>query len=302
MATISLDTIRAFLAVAKARSFTAAAQALEVTPTAVSKAVRVMESNHGVVLFQRTTRSVALTEAGAALYQRLSVVAEQIDEAFSSLNDYRDLPIGTLRVTAPRALGEIVFRRLIASLRQKYPGLHLDLSLNDGIVDLVKDGFDAGIRLGHAVEQDMVAIRISPDLRWSVVASPSYLAKAGTPQRPQNLLNHKTIQYRFVSSGAVPPWRFLVDGEQMMVRTERALVVNDTTTIAEFARQGLGLAYLPDIEIEDDLKQGGLKRVLTKYVSPTPGLFLYFPQRSQSQLKLRALIEEISAFRLKDLE
>lgn len=299
MTTISLDSIRAFLAVANTRSFTAAAQALEVSPTAISKSIRVMERKHEVTLFQRTTRSVALTEAGLTLFERLSVAAEQIDEAFSSLNAYRDQPIGTLRVTAPRALGTLVFKRLIAPLRHKYPDLHLDLSLNDGIVDLVKDGFDAGIRLGHAVEQDMVAVRISPDLDWSVVASPAFISKAGTPQKPLDLLAHQTIQYRFVSSGAVPPWRFIIDGEELLIRTERGLVVNDTTAIAEFARQGLGFTYLPDIEIESDLKEGRLKRVLTRYVSPTPGLFLYFPQRSQSQLKLKALIDEINNIRQK---
>lgn len=295
MTTTSLDSIRAFLAVAKTRSFTAAAQTLEISPTAVSKAVRVMESKHGVELFQRTTRSVALTEAGAALYERLLVASEQIDEAFSSLNAYRDRPIGTLRVTAPRALGAIVFKRVIAQLRHKYPELRLELSLNDGIVDLVKSGFDAGIRLGHAVEQDMVAVRISPDLNWSVVASTAYLKKAGIPRKPMDLLTHQTIQYRFVSSGTVPPWRFLVDGEELLLQTERSIVVNDTATIAEFARQGLGLAYLPDIEIENDLNNGRLERVLSKYVSPTAGLFLYFPQRSQRQLKLRAFIEEVAA-------
>ncbi|MFC7287289.1 LysR family transcriptional regulator [Herminiimonas glaciei] len=297
MATISLDSIRMFLAVAEARSFTAAAQALEVTPTAVSKAIRLMETNHGVALFQRTTRSVALTEAGVTLYERLSVAAGQIDEAFSLMNEYRARPMGTLRVTAPRALGAIVLKRLVATLRKKYPELRLDLSLNDGIVDLVKDGFDAGIRLGHALEQDMVAVQISSDLQWSVVASPAYLSEAGTPQKPRDLLTHQTIQYRFVSSGTVPPWRFTLDGEELLLQTERSLVVNDTTTIADFARQGLGLAYLPDIEIKDDLKEGNLKRVLTKYVPPTPGLFLYFPQRSQSQLKLRALIEEATALK-----
>ena len=295
MATTSLDSIRAFLAVAKTHSFTAAAQSLEISPTAVSKAVRVMETKHGVELFQRTTRSVALTEAGAALYERLLVASEQIDEAFSSLNAYRDRPIGTLRVTAPRALGAIVFKRVIAQLRNKYPELRLELSLNDGIVDLVRSGFDAGIRLGHAVEQDMVAVRISPDLNWSVVASTAYIKKAGKPTKPMDLLTHQTIQYRFVSSGTVPPWRFLVDDEELLLQTERSIVVNDTATIAEFARQGLGLAYLPDIEIENDINNGQLVRVLTKYVSATPGLFLYFPQRSQRQLKLRALIEEVGA-------
>lgn len=148
---------------------------------------------------------------------------------------------------------------------------------------------------GHALEQDMVAVRISPDLDWSVVASPEYLSRAGTPQRPADLLRHQTILYRFVSSGGVPAWRFKVEGEDLLLHPEKAVVVNDTTVIAEFARQGLGLAYLPDMEIASDLAQGRLQRVLQKYVASTSGLFIYFPQRSQTQPKLRAFIEAATA-------
>jgi DNA-binding transcriptional LysR family regulator len=295
MTTSSLDSIRTFLAVAQTRSFTAAAKRLDISPTAVSKAVRNMETAHKIVLFQRTTRSVALTEAGLTLYERLSMAASQIDEAFASLNAYRERPIGTLRVTAPRALGGIIMQHLIPRLRQKYPDLSLDLSLDDGVVDLVKNGYDAGIRLGQAIKQDMVAVRLSGDLRWSVVASPSYLASSGRPKNPHDLLKHQTIRYRFITAGTLPPWRFISEGEEIQLHTNTTLVVNDTQLIANFARQGLGLAYLPDIEIGDDLAQGRLIRVLQKYVPTTPGLFLYFPIRTQHQLKLRAFIDEATA-------
>lgn len=295
MTTSSLDSIRTFLAVAQTRSFTAAAKRLDISPTAVSKAIRNMETAHEIVLFQRTTRSVALTDAGLTLYERLSVAASQLDEAFASLNAYRERPVGTLRITAPRAFGAIVMQRLIPCLRQKYPDLSLDISLDDGVVDLIEKGYDAGIRLGQAIEQDMIAVRLSSDLRWSVVASPAYLASSGRPKNPRDLLEHQTIRYRFITAGTLPPWRFVEDGEEIQLHTNKALVVNDTQLIANFSRQGLGFSYLPDIEIEEDLAQGRLVRVLQKYVPTTPGLFLYFPIRTQHQLKLRALIDEATA-------
>jgi DNA-binding transcriptional LysR family regulator len=291
----SLDLIRNFLAVARCRSFTAAAHQLDVSPTAVSKAVRTFERQHGIILFQRTTRCVSLTEAGAGLFERLSAATAQIDDAFAALTAFRARPAGKVRITAPRALGAIVARRLVPRMRQAYPEIELDLSLNDGIVDLVRDGYDVGIRLGQALQQDMVAVRLSGDLAWSVAASPAYLQQAGTPKVPQDLLQHRTIRYRYHTAGTLPGWRFVLNEEEVRLHTGTELVVNDTSMIAEFARQGLGLAYLPDIEIADDLAAGRLQRVLAPFVPTTPGLFLYFPVRTQSQPKLRALIDEAVA-------
>lgn len=291
----SLDLIRTFLAVAECRSFSGAAQRLDVSPPAVSKAIRVIERQHGVVLFKRTTRSVSLTDAGAALFAKLAVATAQIDEAFHSLTAFRERPAGVVRLTAPRALGAIVARRLVPRMRVAYPDIDIDLSLDDGIVDLVRDGYDAGIRLGQALQQDMVAVRLSPPLPWSVVAAPAYLAAAGTPQLPHDLLRHRTIRYRFPAAGTLPGWQFVVDGETVQIHAHAGLVVNDTGMIAEFVRQGLGLAYLPDIEIKADIAAGRMQRVLEGHVRPSPGLFLYFPERMQNQPKLRALIDEAVA-------
>lgn len=157
------------------------------------------------------------------------------------------------------------------------------------------DGYDAGIRLGQALQQDMVAVRLSPPLPWSVVAAPAYLAAAGTPQLPHDLLRHRTIRYRFPAAGTLPGWQFVVDGETVQIHAHAGLVVNDTGMIAEFVRQGLGLAYLPDIEIKADIAAGRMQRVLEGHVRPSPGLFLYFPERMQNQPKLRALIDEAVA-------
>lgn len=291
----SLDLIRTFLAVAECRSFSGAAQRLDVSPPAVSKAIRVIERQHGVVLFTRTTRSVSLTDAGAALFAKLAAATAQIDEAFGTLTAFRERPAGVVRLTAPRALGAIVARRLVPRMRATYPDIDIDLSLDDGIVDLVRDSYDAGIRLGQALQQDMVAVRLSPPLPWSVVAAPAYLAAAGTPQSPHDILRHRTIRYRFPTAGTLPGWQFVVEGETVQIQAHAGLVVNDTGMIAEFVRQGLGLAYLPDIEIKADIAAGRMQRVLEDHVPSTPGLFLYFPERMQNQPKLRALIDEAVA-------
>ncbi len=291
MKNISLDGIRSFLAVAEHKSFSTAALRMGVTPTAVSKAVKALERQHGVLLFQRNTRSVALTEAGASLHAGLSGAAAQIDDAFAALTMYRDRPAGNLRLTVPRALGALVMKALIPRFRAAYPDVSIDLSLDDGAVDLVEQGYDAGIRLGQSVELDMVAVRLTGDLSWSVVGAPAYFERAGRPAIPEDLVRHETLRYRFHTSGSLHRWGFMRDNERFSVETGTSLVVNDTTLIADFARSGLGLAYLPDVEIEQDLAAGRLQRVLQSYIPTTTGLYLYFPARTQSQPKLRAFID-----------
>jgi DNA-binding transcriptional LysR family regulator len=296
MKNTSLDGIRNFLAVAEHKSFSAAALHLGVTPTAVSKAVKVLEQQHGLMLFKRNTRSVALTEVGASLYGSLARATTQIDDAFAALAVFRDRPVGNLRLTVPRALGALVMKAVMPRFRSEFPEVTIDLSLDDGAVDLVAQGYDAGIRLGQSVEQDMVAVRLTGDLSWSVVGSPDYFERAGRPATPEDLLRHETMRYRFHTSGALHKWRFVRDGEEFFVETAAAIVVNDTTLIADFARSGLGLAYMPDVEIEQDIASGRLERVLQSYVPVSTGLFLYFPARTQSQPKLRAFIDTIRSY------
>src|SRR5580700_2089157 len=170
-----LDGVTTFLTVAETCSFTAAAGRLGVTPTAVSKAIRLLEARHGVTLFQRTTRRVALTEAGQAVFLRLRTAAAEVSEAFAGLSGFRDKPMGTLRITAPRSTSDL-FSGLVPVFRQAYPDVVLEVSLDDAIIDLTAAGYDAGIRLGESVEWDMVAIRLTPEIRWSVVGAPSYFA------------------------------------------------------------------------------------------------------------------------------
>lgn len=281
---------------AELRSFTAAAVRLGFTPAASSKAVKTLEKQHGVILFTRNTRRVGLTEAGSALYASLLAATQQIDEAFIALTNFRDRPAGNLRLTVPRALGAIVLRQLVPGFQRAYPEIALDISLDDGEVDLVEQGFDAGVRLGQSVALDMVAVRLTGELAWSVVGAPAYLASAGIPSAPEELVRHATVRYRFHST-TLHRWRFLRDGDEIFVETGQQLVVNDTSLIADFARAGLGLAYLPDIEIAEDLAAGRLQRVLVPYVPRSSGLFLYFVARTQSQPKLRAFIDMAHSLR-----
>lgn len=290
----SLDLIRLFLAVAEDRSFTQAARRLEITPTAVSKGVRALEKKHGVALFVRTTRSVALTDAGASLLAALKPAVGQIEDAFNELAQFRSRPSGHLRLTAPRSFGFLLARSLVPRMRAAYPDITIELSLDDGLVDLVAAGMDAGIRLGQAVAQDMVAIRLSRPLSWSIVSAPGYFAQHGVPQQPQDLLRHQTLRYRFQTSARLPPWRLAGPDGELLLDTEALLTANDTRMIAEWARQGLGIAWLPDLEIEEDVRRGRLVRVLTQFVPDTSGLFLYFPTRTRNQPRIRALIEQVS--------
>lgn len=292
----SLELIRLFLAVAEHRSFTLAARRLNVSPTAVSKGVRALEAKHGVPLFTRTTRSVSLTDAGASLLAVLKPAVTQIEDAFSELEQFQRRPAGRLRLTAPRAFGFLLARLLVPRMRAAHPDICFDLSLDDGLVDLVASGFDAGIRLGQAIAQDMVAIRLSRPLTWSIVSSPAYFERHGVPVHPRELLQHSTIRYRFTTSGILPPWTFRdPEGDaDYQLDLDAALCANDTGMIAELARQGLGIARLPDIEIAEDLRHGRLVRVLASHVPPTSGLYLYFPMRSQHQSKMRALVDEAS--------
>lgn len=291
----SLELIRLFLAVAEQRSFTQAARRLNISPTAVSKGVRALEKKHGVTLFLRTTRSVSLTDAGASLLAILRPAVSQIEDAFSELAQFRHSPSGLIRLTAPRAFGFLVARVLVPRMRAAYPEITFELSLDDGLSDLMADGYDAGIRLGQAIAQDMVAIRLSRPLSWSIVSAPAYFERFGIPEAPRDLLRHKSIRYRFATTGVLPPWICKDADGEFQLSLEAALVANDTRIIAELARQGLGLACLPDIEIAEDVRLGRLVRVLTQFVADSSGLYLYFPMRAQSQPKIRALIEQASA-------
>lgn len=297
LAMADLDGLTTFLAVARHKSFTAAAAQLRITPTAVSQQIKQLEARLGVMLFQRTTRRVSLTEPGDSLYTRLLPALSDVEAALSALGDYRGRPTGTLRITAPRMCGPWLLAPLVARMQATYPELTLDVSLNDAFVDIVQAGFDAGIRLGDAVQKDMVRVPITRSTGWSIVGAPSYFARAGRPTTPEQLLTHRAIRQRLMSSGVVYRWELTRRGKEITVDVPGGIVVDDIALMTELARAGHGLAYVADPSIVDDLATGRLERVLESYVTKGPGMCLYFPTRMQEQPKLRALIQLLEGMR-----
>ena len=292
MITDPLDGVTPFLAVAETSSFTEAARRLGVTPTAVSKAIRLLEARHGVTLFQRTTRRVALTEAGQAVFLRSRSAAGEISEAFASLSGFRDRPMGTLRITAPRSTSDL-FSALVPAFRQACPDVVLDVSLDDAMIDLIAQGYDAGIRLGESVEKDMVAIRLTPQITWSIVGAPSYFANTGRPKTPEDLVHHQAIRYRFLSSQTLHRWGFKRGKREFLVDVRGGLIVNDRALLIDCAVQGLGLAYVSDREVQSHVAAGRLEPLLRSYIPSDAGLYLYFPRHAQTQLKLRMFIDMV---------
>jgi DNA-binding transcriptional LysR family regulator len=286
-----LDGVAVFLAVAEHRSFTGAALALGVTPTAVSKAIRALEARQGVMLFQRTTRRVALTEAGQAVFVRLRPAVSEISDAFAALGGFRDRPMGTLRITAPHGAVEPILGALVPAFRRAHPEVTLEISLDEAIVDLVGAGYDAGIRLGEAVEKDMVAVRLTPEIAWSVVGAPRYFEGRERPKQPEDLVRHEALHYRFPGAGALHRWSFRRGKRDFLVETKSGLVLNDRQMLVDCAVEGLGLAFVSTQESRRAVAQGLLESFLQAYIPVDSGLYLYFPERSQSQLKLRVFID-----------
>ncbi|MBB4276232.1 LysR family transcriptional regulator [Rhizobium mongolense] len=282
--------LSAFLAAAAAGSFTAAAARLGVSPAAVSQAVKSLEEKLGTPLFIRTTRRVGLTEAGAALLARTAPAAAEIIAAVEDVASVHE-PSGLLRLTVPRMAVPLVMEPVVPALRRAYPRVAVEVAVEDATVDLSARSFDAGIRIGEYVERDMVAVRLSRDITWAVVASPAYLTARGRPEAPQDLAGHEAIRYRFPNSGALYRWEFERDGRSFSVDPPGSLIVNDGALLVSWARAGLGLAYVADIAVEVELRAGQLVPVLEQFLPTTPGLFLYFPRRAQAQPKLRAFID-----------
>jgi|HubBroStandDraft_6_1064221.scaffolds.fasta_scaffold141217_2 DNA-binding transcriptional LysR family regulator len=280
-----------FLAVANHASFRAAAAEIGVTSAAVSQAVRALEARLGLLLFQRTTRNVALTEAGARLLSQLSPAATQIGDALEALGALRERPIGNLRLSVPHIAMDLVLLRVLPEFRKSCPDVTVEIDVNDASIDLNEQRFDAGIRIGEFVERDMVAVRVTPDFRWLVVGAPSYFAAHGRPQSPQELTKHECIRYRFPTAQTVYRWQFQRRGREFSLEPAGAIVVNDHLAMIALAKRGLGLAYTADLVAAQALASGELEGILAPSLPTKPGLFLYFPAKSQTQPKLRAFID-----------
>jgi DNA-binding transcriptional LysR family regulator len=280
-----------FTAVAERGSFRAAAAHLRVSAAAVSQAIKALEARVGMPLFLRTTRSVALTEAGAQLHRRLRGATGEITEALGEIDALRSRPSGVLRLSVPRIALDLVVLPVVPRLRAAYPDIKVDIDVNDASVDLTAEGFDAGVRIGNIVERDMVAVRLTPAFRWRVLGTPTYLARHGTPKQPEDLLQHQCIGYRFPTAKSVYRWEFQRKGKPFSVDVAGAIIVNDHLTMIALARAGTGLAYTADLVAAPAIEAKRLRAVLLPYCVSGPGLHLYFPMRSQQQPKLRAFID-----------
>jgi len=286
-----LSGLSLFLVVAEKRSFTAAAKALRVTPSAVSQGISALERRLGVRLLSRTTRNVGLTEAGERFVARLRPAVGEVEDAFASLAELRDRPAGTLRL----AVSTIACRRFIepnlASFLARYPELKIDVVVDDGLTNIVQGGFDAGIRLGESLDREMVAVRISADERVAVVGSPAYFAEHGKPKHPRDLHAHDCITYRRITGGDVYRWEFTEDGKDFDVAVDGRILANDGMLMVRAAIEGMGLAHVLASMVEKELEAKRLVRVLADFCPPFPGYFLYYPSRTHIAPKLRALVD-----------
>ncbi len=288
----TLDGVEAFLRVATRRSFRQAADDLGITPSAVSQIIRGLEAQLGVALFTRTTRSVGLTEAGERFFERASPAFDEIVAAGNTARSLAERPSGLLRLAVPRAVVPLLLQPVLASFAEAYPEIVVEIVASEELVDLAKDAFDAGIRLGEFIAADMVAVRLTPAFRYAVVASPSYLERRGRPDVAEDLRLHSCIRMRR-SSGVVAPWRLAVAGEPIEVAVNGPLVVNDFPTMLDAALGGVGLAQVPQPFAAGSVRAGRLEEVLADCASSSPGVYLYHSGRRQVLPKLRAFIDHV---------
>ncbi|HJH21681.1 MAG TPA: LysR family transcriptional regulator [Pseudomonas lactis] len=279
-----------FLSIAQHLNLSRAAVDLGLTPSALSHSLRALENRLGVRLFNRTTRSVALTEAGERLYLRLRPAFRDIEDALEDLNSFRDKPSGSLRITAGRQACELVLLPIISQFLQLYPDIRLELVESDAFVDVVAGGFDAGVRFGNRLEADMVSLAIGPNMRSVVVGAPSFFERHAEPQKPEDLRSIPCIRHRF-PSGSIYHWEFERGGIAQEIEVSGPLTLGDVSLMLGPAIDGLGLAYVFEDMVTEYLADGRLKQVLADWCPYYPGLHLYYPGRRHTPAPLKAFIE-----------
>jgi DNA-binding transcriptional LysR family regulator len=287
-----LGVLAAFVAVAEERSFTRAAKRLGVSPSALSHAIRGLEERIGVRLLARTTRSVAPTEAGGQLFARVGPAFGDIHQAVDQVSGLRDRPAGRVRLVLPRSAAMIALVPKLAQLARDYPEVVLDVTTDNSRVDLVAGGFDAGIEIGEFIQKDMVAVRVSEDLRVAVVGSPRYFASHPKPRHPRELLSHACINFRQGSRG-VYRWEFDKGRQSLTVAADGPLVVDDAEISVRAALDGVGVVLALEHHTAPLVSAGKLVRVLEDWCPPFPGYFLYYPSRRQQPAALSALIKTL---------
>ncbi len=286
----SLPALQVFLSVAKHLSFRRAASERGVSASALSHAIRGLEENLGVRLFNRTNRSIALTAAGAFLHAHVAASLSDLEHAIDGIGTFRDQPSGTLRLNVPRTAADLVIKPLMARFLLTYPEIKLDVISDDGMVDIVAAGFDAGIRAGQQLAQDMISVPVGLPLRFAVVGSPGYFAARTKPAHPRDLMNHACIGRRY-PSGAPYAWTFSYGADAIDVDVSGPIVLDDRAMIVAAALDGIGLAHIHEGLVADHIASGALVRVLDDWCPRLPTFFLYYPGRRHVPAPLRAFIE-----------
>jgi DNA-binding transcriptional LysR family regulator len=289
----TMSDLVAFLAVARERSFTRAAGQLGVSPSALSHTIRGLEERLGVRLLTRTTRSVSPTDAGERLLKTIGPHFDEIRDELEALSEFRDKPAATIRIAAGDHPAETVLWPALKRLLPDYPDVHVEICIDNAFTDIVAERFDAGVRLGEAVAKDMIAVRISPELRWIAVGAPSYFKQRSKPVTPHDLANHKCINQRLPSLGGHYAWEFEKDGHELKARVEGQLAFNRIDLIREAAIAGFGIAFLPADYVEAQIARGRLVPVLEDWSAPWPGYHLYYPSRRQQSPAFALLVDAV---------
>lgn len=286
----TLTDLTAFLAVAEHRSFRKAADVLGVSRSSLSHAIASLEQGLGARLLNRTTRSVAPTEAGERLLGRLKPVLRDLDQAIDAVVDDGGHPSGVLRINADEEAMRLLMQQVVPRFLERYPHVSLDLVTEGTLIDIVEQGFDAGIRLVEAVPQDMIAVPFGDDMRFLAVAAPSYVKAAGLPNTPHELRQHRCIRQR-LPSGKLYRWEFEKHGQEIAIDVPGVLTLNHTALTIEAAAAGLGIAYVPEPSAQQWLHDGRLVPLLEDWSPPVGGLRLYYPGHRHIPASLRAFIE-----------
>ena len=286
----NFNDLLSFMVVARERSFTRAAAQLGVSQSALSHAMRNLEARLEVRLLTRTTRSVAPTEAGEQLFMRLSPHLLEIEQELTALRDTRDRPAGNIRLTAGEHAMSAVLWPVLKPFMAQYPDINVEVTVDNGLTDIVDGRFDAGVRLGEQVAKDMIAVRIAPDMRMAVVGSAEYLQRFGIPKTPEQLDQHRCINMRLPTRGGLYAWEFERDGRELRVRVDGQLILNSLPQRIDAAENGLGLAYVPQDAVQDALAKGRLVGVLEAWCPAFTGYHLYYPSRRQHTTAFALLI------------
>jgi DNA-binding transcriptional LysR family regulator len=297
MSRVEMAELAAFVAVADHLSFTKAAHQLGLSPPTVSQTVKTLEDRLDVRLFNRTTRSVALTEVGDRLLAEIQPLLQGVDDAIESVNRYRDKPVGTLRLAVSRTFATRVLAQLIHPFLTEYPDIRLDLVIDDTNIDIVRQRFDAGIGIGDLIERDMKVINVIDTFQLIAVASPGYLKGRSFPVRPDDLRGHNCIRYRLPQDGSILRWTVKKGARQVEMAVDGSLIINDLDLLVGAALDGIGIAYLAEPLVQTALANGQLIRVLPGWTRTLQGICLYHPSRRQMPMPLTVFLRFIKEWR-----